>query len=333
MSADSQPCGYLLVGSGLHAGARLELPEPEQWYSAGGHVGVDYWLADAELADARLEFACLGGAIVLRLVDGPELLIGAASVPAGTEAVVDAPVTWGGVSLRAVAMPMAAPQPPVPETAAPAPAPATTLGGRLRRWLRVPRVEPARVGLVLLAAVSVVVPLLLLVSVARSMLDAQELRERQGDALRAQQSPEARSAAARAAAQRLADLIGMQGISVMAADARTLALFGTDIPFEQRASIKAAIAQFEVQYAVRDNIVYRERPAATPTELQRLPDGVDTVAYGPDGHLHGRNGSTYLVGSTLPDGSRIESIDSGHVSLLHGNERSVLVAPILTETE
>jgi hypothetical protein len=334
MNADLQPCGYILVGSGLHAGARLELVEPDRWYSAGGHVHADYWLADTELAEARLEFISRGGVILLRLVEGPEPLIGTLSAPAGVELVIDAPVTWGGVSFRAVAMPAAAPAPQPHESESELAANPQDTPARLRKWLRgAPAIRPARVGLVLLSVVAIAAPLFMLLSVARSISTAYEQSERQSDALQAQQAPEARSAAARAAAQRLADLIGMQSISVMAADARTLALSGSDIPFERRESIKAAIAQFEVEYVVRDNIMYREKPHAGPTELLRLPEGVDTASYGFDGHLRGRNGTTYLVGSTLPDGSRIESIDNGRIWLLRGSERSVMVAPILSDSE
>lgn len=317
MSTDQRAAAaYVLVENGMHRGARLELREPGTWYAAGGQVDADYWLADPDLAEAKALFALIDGSVRVRIEAGPAAAIDGAVLDAGGEAVLRRSLLWGGVSFRGVAMPLET------GTATPQPAVATPTALAAALAARVPR----RAGLWLLATLALAVPLGLVLVLLSSLLERVEQRERQAKAIAAQSGPDMKRAQARAAAQRMADLIGVRTVNVSALDGETLALYGSNVPPEQREAIQAAVAQFEPHFKVRDNIVYRDDRPPPPVELARLPDGVDFVQYGSDGFLRGRNGSLYLVGAKLPDGTQIEDIGETQISFSRGHERAVLRA-------
>jgi hypothetical protein len=312
------PVAYVLVETGMHSGARLELREPGTWYSVGGLVDADYWLADPDLAEAKLEFAFIGGSVRVRVHSGPAASLENAVLDVGAEGTVRRTVLWGGVSLRAVTMPAeAAPPASAPANRNPAQALRQHLGTKLSR----------RAAIWLLASLAVIVPLGLMLATLTSMLDRFDQQDRQAKAIAAQSGPDMKRANARAAAQRLADLISIRTVSVTAIDGETLALFGTNVPPEHREAILAAISQFEPSFTVRDNIAYRDDQPVRPVELSRLPEGVDFVHFGSEGFLRSRAGNVYLLGGKLPDGTQVELIGSTEIWLSRGNERSVLRAP------
>lgn len=311
------PVAYVLVETGMHSGARLELREPGTWYSVGGLVDADYWLADPDLAEAKLQFAFVDGSVRARVQAGPAASIDSAVLDVGAEGIVRRTVLWGGVSLRAVAMPAeAAPPTSAPLSRGAAQALRQRLGTKLSR----------RAAIWLLASLAVIVPLGLMLTTLTSMLDRVEQHDRQAKAIAAQSGPDMKRANARAAAQRMADLIGIRTVSVTAVDGETLALFGSNVPPEHRDTILAAISQFEPAFTVRDNIAYRDDQPVRPVELNRLPEGVDFVQYGSEGFLRSRAGNVYLLGGKLPDGTQVELIGSAEIWLSRGNERSVLRA-------
>jgi hypothetical protein len=324
MTTDGRPVAYLLVENGLHAGARLELREAGQWYSAGGLVDAEYWLADPDLAEAKAEFALVDGAVCARLVTGPPLILGTTSLEPGAAAVaLDQPLLWGGVSFRGVAMP-----PLAAETAAPAAAPAPVrrpLAGRALDAVR--RIGANRRLLsVALALLALVVPAAVVLSLLGSMLERRQAMELQRDALSAQEDPRAQYLRARSAAQRLSDLIGVQSVSVTALDGKTLAVFGTNVARSERERVRAAVAQFERDFAVRDNVVYQAEAMARAAVLPHLPEGIDLVQYGPQGYLRGHDGRLYLPGGVLPNGMQVDLIREREVWLSRGSERAVLRA-------
>jgi len=328
MSAEAfRPVAYVLVENGLHAGARLELRDAGVWYSAGGLVDAEYWLADPDLVEAKAEFAYIDGVVHARLLAGPTMLLGTASVEAGAPVPFDRGLLWGGVSFRAVAMPSPTePQVQAATKAAAAPVPegSAALAAALRSAGR--RAGSRRSAMLLVAVLAVVVPAAITLSLLGSMLERHQHREAQREALFAQEDPGVRLNHARSAAQRLSDLIGMQAVSVAALDGRTLAVFGTNVPPERRDSVRASIAQFETEYSVRDNVSYRSDAAPRAFRLTQLPEGVDLVQYGPEGYLRGREGRLYLPGGTLPDGAQVDLIREDEVWLRRGQERAVLRA-------
>lgn len=323
--ATTRPVAYVLVESGLHAGARLELNEAQTPYSAGGLVDADYWLADPDLAEAKAQFVFTDAGVRVRLLAGPVMILGAASLEAGAEAAFDKPLLWGGVSFRVVVMPQV-PEPVRDVVASPNAGQATVdrakkLAGRVA--------GNRRLMTAMLAMVAVIVPTGIAVSLVGPMWERQRARERQREALSAQEDPRVRHTQARAGAQRLADLIGMQSVSVTALDGKTLAVFGVDLPAERREAVRAAIAQFESEFTVRDNVSYRSESASRAVQLTHLPEGIDLVQYGPQGYLRGRDGRLYLTGGVLPDGTQVDLIREREVWLSRGNERAILRADAL----
>lgn len=327
MTTNGRPAAYILVESGLHAGAKLEIGAPDTWYAVGGSVDCEYWLADAALTDARIEFCLHNGLVVVRHDRGPDLLVADEPVAPGGQALVEHRLLWGGVSMRAAVLPAERAEPADAPPAAAAPPRLADAVQRLRAWTAL---RSRQLALGTLAVLAVVLPALLLASVAGDIIDTQDRMARRQEVLRTQETPETRLAAARAAAQRLSDLIGYQGISVMASDAHTLSIFGTDIPLDRKASVRAAVAQFTRDYGIRDNVLYRDDGPKPPQELAKLPEGVTLAEFGNDGYLRGKDGRIYLPGGLLPDGSRIESIADGLVRLQRGNDRMVLRAPLTT---
>lgn len=323
---DTRVAAYVLVETGLHAGARLELREPRAWYSAGGLIDTEYWLADPDLAEAKAEFALIDGSVRVRLSAGPALVVGTASVEAGAEAVIGDRLLWGGVAFRAVVMPVAPEQEPVlPES------PPEAGGEKVMHALNVARglAKSRRLMMSLLAMIAVVVPVGLAMSLLGPIFERQRARELQREALSAQEDPRARHAQARAAAQRLNDLIGIQTVSVNAVDGKTLAVFGLNLPAERRNAVHAAISQFEGEFTVRDNIVYQAASVPRPAQLVSLPEGIDLVQYGPQGYLRGRDGRLYLMGGVLPNGMQVDLIREGEVLLSRGTEHAVIRAVAL----
>lgn len=323
MSAEDRPVAFVLVETGMHAGARLELREAGTWYAAGGQVDAEYWLADPDLQDARVEFAVIGGALRARLREGPALIVGTASVEPGGETTVEQTLLWGGVSFRAELMP----PPPEDKAAAaapaspPRPAPAVRIVAAVRELARNRRL------LSLMGATAVlVVPAAVAMSSLSSMLERRQAQQLQREALSAQESPEVQMLRAREAAQRLSDLVGTPTVSVKALDGRTLALFGSNVPRSDQERVRNAVAQVERGFTVRDNVVYQPETPATAKTLTRLPEGVDLVQYGPRGYLKGRDGHLYLAGGVLPDGTRVDLIRDREVWLSRGTERAVLRA-------
>lgn len=324
MNTETRPAACVLVENGLHAGARLELREAAVWYAVGGQVDAEYWLADADLAEGKLEFALIDGTVRARLLAGPPMIFGSESVEAGAEAVAfDRPMLWGGVSLRAVVLP-----PPLAHddaTTAPPPANAKALAGKMKRVARA-LVSDRRLLSVVLALAVLLIPAVAMSSLLASMLQRQHAQELQREALSAQEDPRAQYLRARQAAERLSDLIGLQAVSVSAVDGKTLAVFGTSVPAAERDRVRAAIAQFERDFTVRDNVIYQTEPAAGAVLLTRLPEGIDLVQYGPHGYLRGHDGRLYLPGGLLPDGMRVDLIRDHEVRFSRGNERAVLRA-------
>lgn len=312
---------YVLVESGLHAGARLELQEAQTWYSAGGQVDADYWLADPDLTEAKAQFAFVDGGVRVRLLAGPPMVIGAASIEVGAEVAFDNSLLWGGVSFRAAVMPQV--QEPAPDVL-PKNAPQANVANAMKavRGLAANR----RVMTSLLAMMAVVIPTGIAVSLLGPMLERQHTRERQREALSAQEDPRVRQAQARAAAQRLADLIGMQSVTVTALNGKTLTVFGVNLPSERREAVRAAIAQFEGEFTVHNNISYQAETAPRPARQTHLPEGIDLVQYGPQGYLRGRDGRLYLAGGVLPDGTQVDLIRDREVWLSHGADRAILHA-------
>lgn len=340
MNASGRPVAYVLIENGMHQGARLELSEYGVWYSAGGVVDADYWLADPELADAKIEFASAEGQVWLRLHAGPEAVLDGAIVGVGGQGRIDRSVVWGGVGMRAVVMPAeepaaAAAEPPPEETPKSAQqvrwdaAVAAARGAGSRLLQRAP--SPRRLGLGLLALLAVALPLIAVGILLDSMQERYHQSERQSQALAVQSDPRQKLADARAAAQRLADLIGLRTVSVVAVDGKSLALFGSDVPADRSPAIRAAITQFEPEFVVRDNIAYNPERPDGPLELVRLPEGIDFVQYGPDGFLRGPQGRAYLAGGTLPDGMRIEEIRDDQIWFTRGTQQAVLRARALLQ--
>ena len=312
------PAAFVLVENGLHAGARLELRHHDVWYSVGGIVDAEYWMADDDLAEAKAEFGCFAGQMHMRVLAGPDLVMGGNTAPPGTEVVLEGTVLWGGVGFRGVLMPANGPEAEVQQaegwrSAAPQ---------QLQPLLQTKRfVRPV------LAAVAVVAPLLLVFAQADTMLTRFRAAEKRSEALAAQSNPSVKLANARSAAQRLADLVAMKSVSVTAPNAETLVISGTDIGAEHRESIEAAIEQFHTEFRVTNMVSYRnEPPRAQITELAQLPSGIDLVEYGSNGFLRGKDGQTYMAGGVLPDGAQIVAINEAGIWLSKGSDRAVLRA-------
>lgn len=325
-TADTRPAAYVLVETGMHAGARLELREARTWYTAGGAIDTDYWLADADLVDAKVHLALMDGGVRVRLSEGPALVIGAASVEIGGDAALDAPMLWGGVTFRAVVMPDV----PEPVHQVPPPDAGRADAGRatvvkamsaLRGLLKSRRVMAS-----VLATIALVIPAGLAISLIGPIFERQHARELQREAQVAQEDPRVRYAQARAAAQRLGDLIGTQTVSVTALDGKTLAVFGMNVPLARKDAVRSAVSQFEGEYAVRDNIVYQPENAARAVQLVALPEGIDLVQYGAQGYLRGSDGRLYLAGGLLPNGMQVDLIREGEVLLSRGTEHAVIRA-------
>ncbi len=313
------PAAFVLVESGLHAGARLELRHHDVWYSVGGVVDAEYWMADDDLAEAKAEFGCFAGQMQMRVLAGPDLVMGGNTAPAGTEIVLEGTVLWGGIGFRGVLMPAQGPEIEVQQQA--------------DRWRSAapqqlqPLLQTKRLVRPVLAAVAVVAPLLLVFAQADTMLTRFRAAEKRSEALAAQNNPAVKLANARSAAQRLADLVAMKSVSVTAPDAETLVISGTDISAEHRESIEAAIGQFHTEFRVRNVVSYRnEAPRAQITELAQLPSGIDLVEYGSNGFLRGKDGQTYMAGGVLPDGAQIVAINEAGIWLSKGSDRAVLRA-------
>ena len=319
----SRPAAFVLVESGLHAGARLELRERDVWYSVGGVVDAEYWMADDDLAEGKAEFGCIAGQLRVRVVAGPELVVGPNAVPVGEEIALDGGVLWGGIGFRGVVLPEE------PEVEAPQPADSwqNAMPHQMQPLLRHRRfVRPV------LAIIAVVVPLLLVFAQADNVLTRMRTTQERKEALAAQKTPAVKLANARAAAQRMADLIAMQSVSVSAPDGNTLLLSGTDIGPEHRETIEAAIAQFQADFQVRNLVSYRPDPARKQvTELAQLPSGIDLAEYGSNGYLRGKDGQTYMTGGVLPDGAHIVAINEAGIWLAKGTERAVLRAGATTQ--
>ncbi len=307
---------FVLIESGLHAGARLELREKEVWYSVGGVVDAEYWMADDDLAEAKAEFGCFGGQLHVRVLAGPELVIGANTVPVGHEILLEGGVLWGGIGFRGVLMP------DLPEVDMSQQAEwQSATQQQLQPLHRKRFVRPA------LALTALVVPLLLVFAQADNIMTRMRTIEKRKEALAAQNNPAVKLANARAAAQRMADLIAMQSVSVSAPDGETLLLTGTDIGPEHRETIDAAVAQFQTEYRVRNSVAYRsEPPRKQVTELAQLPSGIDLVEYGSNGYLRGKDGQTYMAGGVLPDGAQVVAINEAGIWLSKGSDRAVLRA-------
>ena len=320
-TADTRPVAYVLVETGMHAGARLELREARTWYTAGGAIDTDYWLADADLADAKVHLALMDGSVRVRLSEGPALVIGAASVEVGTEAAIDDSMLWGGVTFRAVVMP----EVPAPVHQAPPP---DAGGAKMVKVMSALRglLKSRRLMASVLATIALVIPAALAISLIGPIFERQHARELQREALSAQEDPNVRYAQARAAAQRLGDLIGIQTVSVTAVDGKTLAVFGMNVPPSRKDAVSTAISQFESEFTVRDNIVYQPENVVRAVQLVALPEGIDLVQYGPQGYLRGSDGRLYLAGGMLPNGMQVDLIREGEVLLSRGTEHAVIRA-------
>lgn len=316
---------YVLVETGLHAGARLELHDAQVWYSVGGMVDAEYWLADAELADAKAEFRRAGSTLEVRLVSGPPMLLDAASIEAGGEPVpFTKPLLWGGVSFRAAVMPKPA-EAPADKPAVPS-GQRAALAGVLAGGRRV--LGNRRAVSMVLALAAIMVPAAIVLALLSSLLQEHRSQDLQRQALSAQQDPQVQLQRAKAAAQRLSDLIGSPAVSVSALDSKTLAVFGSRVPSSLRDQIQAAASQFEHDFTVRDHVAYLAEGVPHAALLTHLPDGIDLVQYGPHGFLRGHDGRLYLNGGVLPDGMQVDLIRDGEVLLSRGNERAVLRAGV-----
>lgn len=318
-----RPAAFVLIESGLHAGARLELRHHDVWYSVGGVVDAEYWMADDDLAEAKVEFGCFAGQMRIRVLAGPELVMGGNTAPVGSELVLEGPVLWGGIGFRGVVMPDPGPEAEMQQQAdgwnAAAPQQLPPLLDR-KRYLRP-----------VFAAVAVVAPLLLVFAQADTMLTRWRAAEKRSEVMAAQNNPAARLANARSAAQRLADLIAIKSVSVTAPDADTLLVSGTEIGAEHRESIEASIEQFHTEFRVRNVVAYRnEPPRSQITELAQLPSGIDLAEYGSNGFLRGKDGQTYMAGGVLPDGAQIVAINEAGIWLSKGSDRAVLRANTLS---
>ena len=313
-----RPAAFILVESGLHAGARLELRQYDVWYSVGGVVDAEYWMADEDLAEGKAEFGCIAGQLRVRVVAGPNLVVGPNTVPAGEEIALDGGVLWGGIGFRGVVLPEE-PQVEMPQLA-------DSWQGSMPQQMQ-PLLRHKRFVRSALAVIAVVVPLLLVFAQADNVLTRMRSTQERKEALAAQKSPAVKLANARAAAQRMADLIAMQSVSVSAPDGNTLIISGTDIDTEHREAIEGAIAQFQADFQVRNLVSYRaEPPRKQVTELAQLPSGIDLVEYGSNGYLRGKDGQTYMTGGVLPDGAQIMAINEAGIWLVKGAERAVLRA-------
>jgi hypothetical protein len=314
----ARPAAFVLVESGLHAGARLELREHDVWYSVGGVVDAEYWMADDDLAEAKAEFGCIAGQLRIRVLAGPEAVVGPNTVPLGQEILLEGGVLWGGIGFRGVVLPEA-PQVEVPQQA-------DSWHSGMPQQMQ-PLLRRKRFVRLLVATVAVIVPLLLVFAQADNVLTRMRATEQRKEVLAAQKTPAAKLAYARAAAQRMADLIAMQSISVSAPDANTLLVSGTEIGAEHREAIEAAITQFQSDFQVRNAVSYRSEPARKQvTELAQLPTGIDLVEYGSNGYLRGKDGQTYMTGGVLPDGAQVMAINEAGIWLAKGTERAVLRA-------